>query len=630
MGRATQSLPGDLELEPRPGYGSKSERGSVTTGIGSSLDRLRALRQRSTNPSTNRSASNASREREEDEWLNDDLELLDFAPPITTSPKEVEFPIEDIINTWLVDNVSGTSSGRVNITPMQNHQFAPERSLLLDYPQNIIAPEGTAQNSGQAISSMSFSSSFLVAPPDSSAPRPRELSQFTPPPSGMGYYSLEGLPRAPHIQYGLFPPPGVLHSHGIPTPISQSSFGVQNPYGIQTRMPHVQSSFAIGVRHPYDLQASGVPSSPEMIGRLPLPPLPPPQPQPRPPPGPPPGLMGDMHELSPRPLVPFSTELRLLPGVPIPSIRPSVTENPIAKKKKKDTRKSFQSQQYSSRKTSSSLSARPIVPPVPHIANIPERHITPYIPPSLPGGPILPSEPPSMIGRVAPSLPASQPPFPSGEYPRVWVPGARPRGDVQWQFSEPIIQNRTFPPGLQPYPQDIGQIIEIQNGHSSHLNESRAPSQHILPYPGPAPRLLEIQNTQSVGDDSPSNFQPSVNITPVLRPPPGLTLPRPGTGSPFLSLDPLLAHLQEIPTRPVETYFNSPETTENPNHGIIVNYRHPELHERGGVLMELRPQREGVTQRSTRNSVNRRTRLGPEFLEQTDLIRPPNNRLLRE
>ncbi|RPB09653.1 hypothetical protein P167DRAFT_593745 [Morchella conica CCBAS932] len=227
MGRATQSSLVNLELEsPGPSDESKSERESVTTGIGSSLDRLRALRQRSTNPSTNRSSSNMS--------LDDDLELLDFDfdPPITTGPREVEFPIEDIINTQLVDNVSVTPSGRVNITPTQNHQFVPEWSLLLDYPQNIVAPEGTAQNSGQAISSMSFSSSFLVAPPDS--------SQFTPPSSGMGYYPLEGLPRA---QYGLFPPPGVMHSHGIPTPISQSSFEVQNPYGIQTPMP--QSSFAI-------------------------------------------------------------------------------------------------------------------------------------------------------------------------------------------------------------------------------------------------------------------------------------------------------------------------------------------------------------------------------------------------
>ncbi|KAI5838719.1 hypothetical protein DFP73DRAFT_599651 [Morchella snyderi] len=248
MGRATQSLPGCLELElVGSGYGSKSERESVTTGIGSSLDRLRALRQRSTNPSTNRSVSKESREREEDELLNDDLELLDFDLPITTSPKEVEWPIEDIINyntSWLVDNVSGTSSARVNMTPMQNRQFTPERSLLLDYPQNIIAPEGTAQNSGQEISSMSFSSSFLVEPPDSySASRPRELSQFTPPPPSGMVYSLEELPRAPHInQYGLFPPPGVLHSRGIPTPISQSTFGVQHPYGVQTPAP--QSSGA--------------------------------------------------------------------------------------------------------------------------------------------------------------------------------------------------------------------------------------------------------------------------------------------------------------------------------------------------------------------------------------------------
>lgn len=577
MGRATQSSPGNLELESLgPSSESKSERESVSTGIGSSLDRLRALRQRSTNPSV----SNMS--------LDDDLELLDFDfdPPIATGPREVELPIGDIA---------------------QNHQFAPEWSFLLDYPQNIVAPEGTAQNSGQAISPMSFSSPFLVAPPGS--------SQFTPPPSGMGYYSLEGLPRAPHTQYGLFPPPGVLHSHGIPTPISQSSFGVQNQYGVQTTMP--RSSFAIEVRHPYNRQAPGVLSSAGMIGRPPLMPLPPPQPQLRPPPGPPPGLMGDMCRPSPRPLVPFSTELRLLPGVPIPSIQPSVAENLIAKGGR-NMREPFWTQQSNSTRTSYNLSGL-IVPSVLPIASIPERHIAPSIPPGLPGGPVLPVEPRSMINRVAPSLPASQSPFPSGGYPSVWVPGARPSGDARWEFSDPIMHgNRTFPPGLQPHPQAIGQITETQNGQSSHLNESRIPSQYTLyisPYPGLDPRLLEI---------------PSANITSALRPPPGLPLPRPGTGSPFLSLDPLLSRLQEIPIMPVETYTSFPETTESPNHGTIDSYRHPELHGRGRVLMELHPHREGVMQRSTGDSANQRTRSEPEFWEQTDLTRPPNNRLLRE
>lgn len=346
-------------------------------------------------------------------------------------------------------------------------------------------------------------------------------------------------------------------------------------------------------------------------------PLPPTQPQLRPPSGPPPGLMGDMHRLSPRPLVPFSTELRQLPGVPIPSIQPSVTENPVTKKKK-NMHKPFQTQQSNSTKTSSSLSGGLIVPSVLPISSIPERHIAPSIPPGLPGGPVLPFEPRSMINRVAPSLPASQSHLPSGGHPRVWVPGARRRGDTRWEFSGPLMHgNRTPPPGLQPHPQAIGQIMEIQNGQSSHLNEGRTPSQYtqyILPYAGMDPRLLEI---------------PPVHINSALRPPPGLPLPRPGTGSPFLSLDPLLARLQEIPIRPVETYHGSPETTESLNHGIIVNYRHPELHERGGVLMELRPQRGGVTQRSTRNLVNRRTRSGPELRGQTELRRPSNNRLRR-